>query len=158
MGIDQLDIVRQRLEPMPASFRNKKRPAIVGRQSLHVVPKKSRRTAAKIDRDVEDGAPQAHDDFLIGLWGNLEMHTADRSSRGRVGMIDLGDRLVPTPSREFVSGEQPRQKATVIAAPSTLDCEGVRKRGRADGEVAAHTSPRKAEMSRSHRTSPALPA
>src|ERR1700684_1466707 len=74
--IDQLDIVRQRLEPMPASFGNKKRPAIVGQRRLHVRPKKSRRTAAEIDRDVADGALQAHDDFLLDLWGDLEMYSA----------------------------------------------------------------------------------
>ena len=107
MEIDQLDVVRERLESVPAAFGDKERPAVVGRQSLHMMPEKGRRTAAEIDRDVADGASQAKDDFLLGLGGKLEVHSADRSSRGRVGVIDLGDRLVPTPFRQLVSGEQP---------------------------------------------------
>ena len=66
---------------------------VFGRQLFGVPLQKSRRPFSNIKRDIQNCAAQARNKLSLRVRRMLKMHTPDRATLCRDGMIDLRDRL-----------------------------------------------------------------
>ena len=139
--IQQLTIVRQRLEAVREAFRYQHTPIVI-RGKLHRMPaQKGQRRSAQIDRNVEHFPPQTGDDFILGMRRILEMQPAQCPSLFRQGVIDLHDRKLNLFHRKFRRTEHPFEIATLIAMRLALNDRHPIQRGRDKVEQRAHRQP-----------------
>jgi hypothetical protein len=75
---------------------------------------KGGRACAQVNGNVPNLTLYAGDQFHFGMGWLLVMNAAHGAALGGVGVVDLGDGLVPPSSSQFLSTEQAGQKATAV--------------------------------------------
>jgi len=74
-----------------------------------------RGTPTQIHCHVPRLSPNATYKLHFGIGRVLEVHSANSATARGAGVVDLGNRLLPPGSRQLLSAEQARQKASLIA-------------------------------------------
>src|SRR5262249_28652930 len=94
---------------------------VFGADNDRRVPSEGWRSSTDIDRDIENAAARAADQFGLGRLADLKMHAADRASGCRQGVVFLHEGDVYAASRHGVLAPDLREKSTGIRNASGRD-------------------------------------
>ena len=137
--IKNLAIFSQRLKAMRTALGNHQHPPIIGVELFAMPLKKSRRTGAQIDRDIENLAAQTGDDLDLGVRRSLVVQSTHSPTSVGQTAVDLHDRLTARQRFQFTRTEQPLEPAALIDDRPALDDDDTVERGRLKTKTLFHS-------------------
>ena len=156
MAVQQFNLVGQRLETMGKAFRNQQRVAVIRRQAFTMPLQIGRGADSQVHGQIPHLTPDAVHQFHLGMGRALIVQATHRAAPGRVGMVDLRDRLAPSRRAELFGAKQARQEAAGISQMLALNQLQAGQRQRRDRET-AHGRASKAANCASHRARASAP-
>lgn len=112
--IDELTIGRQCLKTVGKPFRDEQTATILGAQDLGMPLQECRRIASQVHSNIEYLSAQATHQLDLCMRWMLIMHAAHGTRFGRVGVVDLLDRLCEAKRRELLRAIESAEKAAGI--------------------------------------------